>query len=434
MHKEKHIAIGRNRDELGLAYNLSYSVAGQLWYVLTQMCVLSALARFKGPEAVGEFGLAMAITTPVFMLANMGIRTGQATDVHGFFSFSEYAGLVLLTAAIAALTSIGIGYALSASHITFLIVLIFSITKAFEAISNLSYGAFQQAGRMDKVARSLAIRGLLTVSAFVALLSLGVETGVAFLAQLTVWAALSLAYDYPRACRIATGLWCWPSWQWERLLRLAREIGPIGVGHFMNSLLVSMPRMAVERWLGLEALGLLTVVTYFQQAGTLVVNAASQTLVNYFARLKRDGETKAIRTTLLALFGAAVLVSAGSIAVTYFAGEQILANLFGVEFTRANDLLMLIALAISVKVFAMLPQSLMHSDRRFKAYFRYQAASLALCIVLLAILVPLWGLLGAGSAILATAVFRMCVLTVAVAIWPRNSTSKVASPAAPRAA
>lgn len=404
----------------GLVHNLLFSVLGQGGYVLAQLGVLSALGHFRGPEAIGEFGLALAITTPVFMLANMGVRTNQASDVRKDFAFAEYAGLLLPLALGAAFVSIALGLLLASSSGTFLIVLIVSITKAFEAISNLSYGAFQQAGRMDKVASSLLIRGALTVVAFATLLWLGVETDVAFVAQLVIWSILAVAYDYPRACRVASRAWVWPTWRRDRLRQLLKNTAPVGAGHFMNALMVSLPRLFIDRLLGLEAVGLFTAVGYFQQAATLVVNAVSQALVNQFARFRRDGEEKAMRAAILTLMVAATLTSVLGLLLVHYAGGAILAFLFGPEFRSMDDLLMLIALAVSAKLFSALPQSLMHADRRFGAYFWYQAASLGFCVALLAVLVPLWGLMGAGYAVVAVALFRLAVLTTATAMTRRD--------------
>src|SRR5690606_1446207 len=129
--------------------------------------------------------------------------------------------------------------------------------------------------------------------------------------------------------------WVWPKWNRRRLLQLARDTFPVGVGHFMNALLVSVPRLVVERWLGLEALGLLTVVTYFQQAGTLVINAVSQPLINWLAKARHAGQTKSVKKTLVVLFGFALLASGGGIVFVHFAGETILGSLFGPEFKEA---------------------------------------------------------------------------------------------------
>lgn len=415
------------RPERGLAGNIAYSVLGQLFYVLTQMVILAALARLRGAEAIGEFGLALAVVTPIFMMANMGVRTSQASDVTARFTFSEYGGLIVMLATTALVISLAVGCVLAPTSSAFAILAIMSGAKAFEAISNLSYGAFQQAGRMDRVAGSLLLRGILTASVFVSLLLAGADTGHAFLAQLFVWGGLAVCYDYPRACLISSGAWSWPSFQLQGMVRVLKETAPIGAGHFMNSFLVSLPRLFVERSLGLHALGLFTVVGYFQQAATLVVNGVSQALVNSFARFRRDQDGQSLRRASAILFSLAAGASFAAVVFVHFLGEEILGRVFGPDFRQAKDVLLLITLAVCMKFFATIPQSLMHADRRFTAYFWYQAASLLVCLVLLMLLVPPLGLVGAGYAVLAVAVFRLLVLLVAT-FHPARKSGTEATP------
>src|SRR5690606_31511651 len=71
-----------------LGGSLVYSLVGTGFYLLTQLGVLSGLSHLRGPVAVGEFGLALALTTPLFALANMGLRTAQAVDVTEQFAFA----------------------------------------------------------------------------------------------------------------------------------------------------------------------------------------------------------------------------------------------------------------------------------------------------------------------------------------------------------
>jgi O-antigen/teichoic acid export membrane protein len=400
--------------ELRLSHSLLFSLFGQVGYVLTQMAVLATLAQLRGSEAVGEFGLALAITTPAFIFVNMGGKSSQSSDVTQKYSFADYGGLVLAAAALATLVSVIAGAIFARNFETLLIVVIVAATKFVESFSSLSYGAFQQAGRADKITWSLLLRGSLTVPIFALVLWLGAPTGVAFLAQLAVWSGTAFLRDYPLASGIAAGSLVRPSLRPERLMALLRETAPLGGGYFINSLLTSLPRLFVERSLGLSAVGILTVVTYFQQAGTIVVAAMSQALVNRFARLKHAGESGTLRKTII---GILVLVLACSVAGLLFvdvAGVWILGTIFGPEFRNAGPLLMLIALALCARLFSVVPQSLLHAERRFGTFLLRELATAIPMTALLWALVPRYGLMGAGFAIVGAAVTRLAIMTVAV--------------------
>lgn len=414
-------------DALPLAPAIGFSMAGQVVYLLSQLAILASLTRLRGPAAVGEFGLAIALCTPFFMFVSMGGKMSQSSDVKQRYSFAEYGALVAVLACLGVIGSMAAGFVFAKTGHALLIVGIIALTKAAESVSNLAYGAFQQAGRPDKISNSLMLRGALTVPLFIALLLAGVAVGVAFLAQFVVWTSVALARDYPSASRIAAGKVVRPSGDWRRIAILARETAPLGMSFALGALLNSLPRLFVERMIGLSAVGVLTIVTYFQQAGSIMISAISQPLINRFARLRYSGDVRALRRTQLALL---VLVGGCSIAGIIFvalAGEWLLWLVFGPELASASDLLLLIALALSAKLLSVVPQSLLHADRRYTAFLYREVASVVICFILLALLVPPLGLMGAGFAILGSAIFRLVVITLAAAIGSKNRAANVGS-------
>jgi O-antigen/teichoic acid export membrane protein len=412
---------------------MAYQVGGQFIYVLAQLAILAALTNLRGAEAVGEFGLALALTTPFFMFASMGSRSSQASDVSKRYSFAEYGGLILALALLATLASLiaSVLFALSGSSL--LLVAVISLTKVAEAVSLLSYGAFQQAGRPDKIAASLVMRAAGTVPLFLLLLWLGAPLGVAFLAQLLVWTAIALVRDYPLATRIAAGRFVWPSREGERLLKLAREIGPLSASHGINGLLNSLPRLYVERTLGLSAVGVLTVITYFQQAGTMLMTSVGLPLVNRFARLWQSGDTGAIRRTLLALLILILGCSVSGILLVAIAGRWVLSTFFGPELAGAHDLLLVIAFVLSAQLFNTLFGSLMHADRQYTTFLYREIAAVIVCAFLLAVFVPRLGLTGAVYAILGAVTFRLAVIAIAAIRILLKQAGKNGAPAGPEA-
>lgn len=417
IQRRNRVADGRaDYPELRLRHSIAYAIAGQLAYVLTQMGVLSALAHFRGAEAVGEFGLALALATPAFMFVNMGGKTSLASDVARRYSFAEYASVAIAAAALGILASVAAGLLFAATGGVFLLLLIVALTKAVESVSTLAYGAFQQAGRVDKVAISLTLRGLFTLALFVLLLAFGTPVPIAFLAQLLVWSIFAFARDYPLASRMSEGRMVWPSTDRRRIIQLARETAPLGASHVVNSLLVSLPRLFVERSLGLTAVGLLTVVNYFQQAGAMLFGAMSQAIVNRFARLRQRNSKNGLRKTIKALLIFATILSAAGLLVAIVAGEWVLNLIFGSQFAAAHGLLVLVAVALCAKLYGMIPQSLLHAERRYKAFLIREIAAIAVCAIFLAICVPRWGLMGAGYAIVAAAIARLLTIWTAASL------------------
>lgn len=399
--------------------NMSYSVGGQLGYVLAQMGVLSALAHYRGPEEAGEFGLALATTTPIFMLSNLGIRTSLATDVKRRFEFAEYGGLTAVTTVVAVIVSICLGLFLAEQGSTMAIIVIVTLMKAFESFSKMSHGALQQVEQMDKVAISLLSRGFLSLLAFLLLLASGVDTQIAFLAQLSVWAMIAIFYDYPLASKLLTGGLVWPRVSITRLKALISENFSLGAAQGLGALITAVPRLVLARYVGLEAVGIFTVVTYFLQAGTMIIDGASHALVSRFAHLRNQGAATALRATVKRLLIGSTVLSALGLLVVQLFGSQILHILFGPEFATADGLLVLVAMALTAKLFSVVPQCMMHADRRFSSLMVQQIIILLLSFVVLAIFVPHHGYIGAGFAVLMVSLLRLLLLVIAIYRKPR---------------
>src|SRR5512147_1698759 len=95
-----------------LRRGFSWTLAGNVVFAGCQWAMLVVLAKLVPPGLVGQFGLALAITTPVVVFANLNLRAMQATDARGEFAFGEYARvralmLALACAAVGAILTVG---------------------------------------------------------------------------------------------------------------------------------------------------------------------------------------------------------------------------------------------------------------------------------------------------------------------------------------
>lgn len=386
------------------------------------MLVLSALARLKGVEATGAFGISMAIATPIFLLANMGLRTGLATDAKRLHAFGEYAGLACVAGVLGVIVCVIFGTHVLDTDVTSALIVIIALQKAVESLCMVCYGAFQLRSRMKRVALSLALRGWISAGVFVLLLLGGAPVSGAFASQLVVWLLVLVFHDYPLASRLLEGRISPPRFRLRPMYTLAMVNLPLSLSGFLNAVANNLPRLVLDRYYGLEAVGIFTVIAYFMQAGTMVINAVNQALLGHFAHLRlKRGSTASIAAIARPLLLAATVLSVAGVAMVYLVGEGVLTKGFGSAFATGVPLLMLIAFALMTKLFGIVPQALIHADRRFGLFLIYEASSLALGFALLMLLVPDMGINGAGISILVVAVFRLIFLWVAAAAalkWP----------------
>src|SRR5919197_2263596 len=150
---------------LSLRANFLWTVLGNVVYAGCQGGMLVVLAKVGSSRMVGQFALGLAVATPVIMFANLQLGSVQATDARRQYRFGEYLGLRLITTALAFLAMIGIVLLSRHRWDTALVVVAVGLAKALESISDLIYGLLQQHERMDRIAKSVMLKGPVSLAA-----------------------------------------------------------------------------------------------------------------------------------------------------------------------------------------------------------------------------------------------------------------------------
>jgi O-antigen/teichoic acid export membrane protein len=327
-------------------------VLGNAVYAGCQWAMLVALAKLGSRAMVGQFVFGLAVTAPVFIFANLQLRTVQATDARREYRFGHYLALRLTTTGLALLFLVGLllagGYPAGAAPV----ILVIGLAKAFESVSEAYYGLLQQHERMERIAKSLMLRGPLSVLALAGgvYLTGSVLGGVIGLAA--AWALLLALYDAP------SGAWLQrlrpagrpeglaPCWEWPALARLAWLALPLGVVMMLFSLNANIPRYFVEHYLGEEDLAVFAAMAYLMMVGNQVVtNSLGQSASARLARYYAAGDRRAFWRLVgqLLAFGAALGVA--GVLVAWVAGREILTLLYRPEYAEQPGVFTLLMVA-----------------------------------------------------------------------------------------
>jgi len=104
-----------------LGVSVFWTLSGYAVYMACQWAMLVVVARLGSPEKLGEFALGLAISAPVVLFTNLGLRRIQVTDPSERFLFCQYFGLRLLMNGVAlaliAALAFGGGYGPGAAHV-----------------------------------------------------------------------------------------------------------------------------------------------------------------------------------------------------------------------------------------------------------------------------------------------------------------------------
>ncbi len=405
---------------LSLKSNFSWTLAGNVVYAGCQWGILSVLAKFGTIEMVGQFALGLAVASPVMVFSMLQLRAVQATDTGFAYDFVDYVRL-RFTTTILALAAIGgivwvVGYRGNLAYI----ILAVAMLGAIDSVSDVIYGLLQQHQRMDRIALSMMLKGLLSLAALAAaLVQCGsVNAGLAAIAAAKL-AILGL-YDVPNArwvrkhihspqVDVGQGKPIGRRNALRTLLGLAIQSLPLGITAMLISLNASIPRYFIERILGERQLGIFAGVSYLMVVGSTVVCALGQAASPRLAGFYGTGNAVEFRSLMAKLIGIGAIVGGGGIAAAAVAGRPILAIIYQPEYAAYASLFVWIMVASAVSYVA----SMLGFGATACHRLGYQPVILvAATLTSLAscwILVPHFGMLGASlSMILSAVVNALC--------------------------
>ncbi len=388
---------------LSLRANFIWTLVGNVVYSGCSWLMLVVLAKLGTPEMVGSFALGLAVTTPVILFACLQLRAIQVTDVRREYLFRDYFGLRLLMMA-ASLVLIAVIVLVSGyDHELALTVLVIGIGKAIDSISDVIYGALQQQEKMDRISVSLILKGILSL----ALLALGlVLTHSVFWASVG-WTLASLivvlAYDVWSGVIVMRNLAqdsLMPRFNWQLMRKLSWLALPLGITMLLISLNSSIPRYFIEQHGGEHDLGIFAALAYLMTAGTTVVFALGQSVSPRLAKNYAFGERYAFRLLVLQLIGIGAALGLIGVVVAIVGGQPLLTLLYRPEYAQQLDVFVWLMVAAGVSYVASFLGYGITAARDFKSQAIIFAICTAFTVLLSALLIPRYGILGAAWATL----------------------------------
>ncbi|MCA9270388.1 MAG: hypothetical protein KDA41_18025 [Planctomycetales bacterium] len=406
---------------LSLRGNFAWALGSNVLFAGCQWANLTVLAKAGDAALVGRFALALAVTTPLFLLSNLQLRSVQATDTSGGFRFADYLGLRAATTLLALLTLPLVvawaGYRWEVAAV----VLIVGVGKALDALNDVTIGLAQKHERLDRAARARILAG---VGSLVGLSIMILCTGD------LMWGAAGWAAGHG-ATVLLTRRWIgrdvleqerhdaavageamrsplWPRWRMPTLARLAWLALPLGVVMMLGSMNANAPRYFFDPVTQERELGIYAGMAYLMVAGNMVVLALGQAALPRLARLYAAGEIRAYVLLLAKLLGLAALGGGVGIALSATIGGPLLATIYQPEYAAYPGVLICLSAVAGVEFANSFLGEAMTAAKAFRPQAPLLLTGLLVTLGTCACLFPTYGMLGAALASGAGAVTIFC--------------------------
>jgi O-antigen/teichoic acid export membrane protein len=395
-------------ESVTLGKNFAWTLAGNILYAACQWGILISIAKLGTPAMVGQFALGLAVSAPVFMLTSLQLRAVLATDARDEYRLAHYLALRILGTAAGVILIAGFVALFHFRRDTAIVVLLVSLAKAAETLSDIIYGFWQKHEHFDKIAIALSGRGAgsLAIMAIVLYFTRSIVPATAAMAA--YWFVWMATYERRGAKKLLAGVSSLESlraeWDMEKCKRLVMLSMPLGIVMLFLSLNANVPRFFVEHYLGEAALGYFAAMAYVFVAGNAVMAAMGQSAIPRLARYF-DSDRPAFARLLKNMVLLGSLVGMAGIGLGVLVGPAFLRLVYRADYAQyANVFTWLMVGAAFSYVGSMLGYA-MTAARAFQPQVPLFLASTAFTVLACWIMIPRLGLTGSAYAVLIGAVF-----------------------------
>ena len=382
---------------------------------LAPILLLLLLARFTDQETVGRFSLMLAIATPFFVFAQLGLRTVSLTlnpDVRfGSYARTQTAAVSIAIAVVAATTAIGNPGLLGG-------MLCLALLKTADVFSDFLSGPLQRRHR----SRTILVASIVYAVAASAAAAITLTFSGDLVPTILVVAVASLLAMYlflflpaSRVARSETSAPVRPALRIEIRRILAAGV-PLGLTTAILSLISTFPQYIVTASHGADETARFAVILYVYALADLVTGTISQAWIPTAQYQLSHGEGN--KTLVLAVRNAAkwTLVYIPIVVIGLIATAQLFPLIFKGDYTLSFAEAVPLGLAI-------LALPLAHFTAIAVAIENYYAHSLILAIFSAGVailgciaLIPSLGLTGAFIALFASVVTR-ALIAAGILLW-----------------
>jgi O-antigen/teichoic acid export membrane protein len=400
-------------NPLSLRHNFVWTWIGNGVYFATQWGLLVVLAKFGNINLVGQYSLASAIVAPIMIFSQMQLRQVVVTDARNEYQYSDYYWCRVICTLFALITTSIIILILGYSWDMSLIMLLLTFAKCFESMSDIIYGKLQKFNRMDYIAISMMIKGVLTLVLFCIILWIMQNLIWALLGTVLVWASIYFFFDVKLANKFPKD----GMFDIRRILAAFKQIFWLSLPLSFNSALVSlsgyMPRYFLEYNYGKDAVGLFSIASAPLMFIVLFHNSIGQAIMAPAAVYFQNRELHKFK--MLTFKITAIFLFIGILFTATFAifGEKLMSIIFSPQYISTVPVLIIMSLGVTLNGFSVFGFMVIVAGRMFKLQLINIIVTVAVQIPLCYFLIKKFGLMGAGWADFSKTMVSMSFLIIA---------------------
>ena len=395
------------KDILLLLKKAKWLVGGNFIFAFSQWVILIFFARMTNQENLGQYALALAIVTPIFAVGNLQLRPLYILDVNSEqkYTYTHFYYLRLICSFIALACCLVLGLFF---NVSILVLLLVGLLKFFESYSDIIYAYYNAHDQTQLISKSLFLKGTLSVlSVAIGLYLFDFYTALILflMVYLVVWLFIDNLYIQKT----------------QEIKKISLDLGmmksaiPMGISLGIVTLQSNIPRLFLDQYASIEAVGIFTVLSYFIIVGSIFINSICQYLSPRLTHAWNHN-----RAYFKKLLSMALLVAGGlgliAIFLSYFMGEFVLNLVYGAEYIAYADAFVLTMVAGFILYLATVLGYTLTAIGFIKQQVYLFSIVLIFSVLVSYLCIPEYGIIG-GIYTLMVSYLVQCVLSLLVVLF-----------------
>jgi O-antigen/teichoic acid export membrane protein len=283
------------------------------------------------------------------------------------------------------------------------VVLFISVAKCVECMSDVIAGLLQREERLDRAATSLILRGAAAALTFSLAYFYFHSLVLSAAGMAGAWMAVLVLYDLPNAralLKAGDGFFWFDPQALRKLLRLSLPLGWVAT---IGSLTLNIPRYILQHDMGLADQGIFASLAYLIVAINMVILALTQSVTTRLSCMYAEGDLKRFRQLLTKLSMLGILITVAGVPLAFMVGRPLLSLLYRPEYGNHVGLFALLVGTAGVSTIGSFLFCGASAARSFRVQVPVYLVAMIIGALGSAILIPRVGLIGAGIALLLSA-------------------------------
>lgn len=321
--------------------NVLWNIIGISLNSFYSLILIIVITRINGLEVSGQFSFAYYMTSTFLQIGAYGGRIYQVSDISGKYNDSDYVSSRLLTGFI--MTMVTMIFCLLNGYDFFKISLFIALIlyRYIDAISEAYYAILQKNGKLSLVGKSMSVKALLGMTAFII---------IDVLTKNIVFASLGFAFSYflifflfdkinaSMFANIAISMN-------KKILALLIDSYQVFLFSFLNIFMLNITRYFVDLNLSNASQGYYGILIMPASLIALFSQFLVQPMVKGLVNLFEAKKYEAFRKHCILLLTAIVAFGIFASVISYFVLGPILSLIYHIDFSSYNLELALIVLA-----------------------------------------------------------------------------------------